>query len=366
MKKSTYFILSFRKLTKSSNFAAQISPSYPYIMETKQTHITPKTTTPPTEVTKGAPQAEGENGTEEPVTPRKPTKPRTTAKKKKRKKKRKKMPLWKKIMWWTVGIVSFFVLLVIFCLALLWWRGLLPTREELPRYKAHLIYMLEGFKPTRLPEGDVIGIDISHYQGDVEWEYLSFYIDKERKLHRSPSKKTKPRQVDFVIAKATQGANNRDSHYNRYKAGAREQNIQWGAYHFYSYQASATAQADNFIKTARLQSGDMTPILDVEPYQNTLPPKDSVLRWLQVVEKYYGMKPIIYTSENCYLTYFSEYKPFNKYSYWIARYGGREPSRHHIMWQYCENGKVAGVSGPVDIDIFRGTAADLKHKYTLP
>ena len=288
------------------------------------------------------------------------------SKKGKKGKKGKKMVWWKKVLWWVVGIVSGLVVIGIVTLSILWWRGLLPTREELPRYKAHLVYMLRGFQSSQLPEGDVIGIDISHYQGDIEWEYLCFHIDKRSRMYRNPTKKTRVRDVDFVVAKATQGARNSDSYYKRYKSGCRERGILFGAYHFYSYQASAQQQANHFIKTAQLQSGDIVPILDVEPYHDVLPPQDSILCWLRMVEKYYNRKPLIYTSEKCYLSYFAPCKQFDNYSYWIARYGGREPSRHHIFWQYSENGKVGGISGPVDIDVFRGTMSDLRHKYTLP
>lgn len=289
---------------------------------------------------------------------------RRPAKRRKRRLTKKQRARRRKIILFSVfGALLLFPVVFLVCM---WWRGWLPTREELPLYKEKLLIVLSGWQHARLPEGEVIGIDISHYQGDIRWDELCFHVDNTRRLYKSQNKKTHPRQVDFVIAKATQGANYRDNRYKQYKQGAREQDLLFGAYHFYSWKAGAKAQADNFIHTAQLHSGDIVPILDIEPYENRLPERDSVLKWLQVVEKYYSRRPVIYTSENCYLSYFHPHRAFQKYSYWIARYGGREPSRHHIMWQCSENGKVGGISHPVDLDVFRGTRSDLQYKYTLP
>ncbi len=264
-----------------------------------------------------------------------------------------------------ISIVAMLVLIPITMFVAFWWSGWLPTREELPRYKEKILIMLSGWQQTRLPEGEVIGIDISHYQGDIQWEELCFHIDNSRKLYKNANNKTHPRPVDFVVAKATQGANHRDSHYNRYKQGAREQRIIFGAYHFYSWKAGAKAQADNYIQTAQLQQGDIVPVLDVEDLEKRLPPPDSVLCWLNTVETYYNQRPIIYTGEKCYLNYFHPRKEFRKYTFWIARYGGKEPSHHHILWQCSESGKVGGCSRPVDINIFRGNKTDLLYKYTI-
>ncbi len=264
-----------------------------------------------------------------------------------------------------ITIVVVVLLLPVIVAAVLWWRGLLPTREELPRYKERILIMLQGWKHTRLPHGDVIGIDISHYQGNIDYEELCFHIDNTRRLYSSEKKDTQRRPVDFVIAKATQGNRMQDAYYNRNKQGCREHSILFGAYHFYSLLSSATSQADNFIHFAQLQKGDIVPVLDIEPVDERLPEQDSVLKWLQIVGKYYGVKPMVYTNEKTYKQYFLKTNLFKQYPFWIARYGGREPSKHHVMWQCAESGRVGGITGPVDLDVFRGTMADLKHLYVI-
>lgn len=257
------------------------------------------------------------------------------------------------------GVAAFVLLLPLLTAGILWWKGLLPTREEMPKYKEWLRLMIHGWKHTRLPEAEVIGIDISHYQGSVNFDELCFHLDPTRRMYSSPQKNTKPRKVDFLIAKATEGTRMQDSYYNQNKQGCRDNDILFGAYHFYSPQASATLQANNFISYSKLQKSDFAPVLDIEPVNGRLPMKDSVDKWLYIVGRYYGVKPIIYTNEKTFTGYFLKDKRFQSYPYWIARYGGKEPSRHHAMWQCAESGRAGGVTGPVDIDIFRGTKSDL-------
>ncbi|MCM1034516.1 MAG: hypothetical protein NC038_02960 [Paludibacter sp.] len=269
---------------------------------------------------------------------------------------------WLRTLLWVICVCC---LCMVAGIVFLWYSGMLPSPQELPQFKQRVYAFFTRFRPAQLPQADVIGIDISHYQSYIDWEEVCFLYDPHHKLYTHPTQKTQRREVDFVIAKATEGARIHDAFYHRNKEGAGKQNIPFGAYHFYSYKSSALAQARNFIQYANLQTGDLLPVLDVEPYRNRLPERDSVLRWLQTVEKYYGAKPIIYTNENCYQTYFMPYKQFRGYHYWIARYGGEQPSSKHLLWQSADNGKVAGIRGDVDLNVFRGTHQELHSKYTL-
>lgn len=283
----------------------------------------------------------------------------------KRKRQTGKPSPWQRIARTLTGLTACIVLCGIGGIVGLWYFGLLPAREELPQFKERWFALFSSYRHTQLPQAEVIGIDISHYQSYIQWDEICFHYDRKRQLHSTPSENTQRKEVDFVVAKATQGARMRDAFYRRNKTGAAEQGILFGAYHFYSAGVSAQAQADNFIRTARLQKGDLVPVLDVEPDRNRLPAADSVARWAEIVSKYYGARPIIYTNEDCYRNYFLKHKRLQDYHFWIARYGGEEPSRMHLIWQCSESGVVAGITGPVDIDVFRGTKQELLHKYTL-
>lgn len=282
-------------------------------------------------------------------------------------KRRKKSacPLWKRILHIMIATIVILVLCVVLAIGTAWYYGWLPTREELPQFKERLYTLFHHNPNVQLPDAEVIGIDISHYQSYIDWDEVCLYLDKQRLLYREPHDGCSKREIDFVIAKATEGVRKQDNFYTRNKAGAAKYNMLFGAYHFYSPTLSARKQADNYIRTANLQRGDMVPILDVEVYKNRLPEADSILCWLKQVEHYYGAKPIIYTNENCYQTFFMKHKDLLNYHFWIARYGGQTPNRMHLMWQFTEMGVVAGIKGYTDINILRGTKEDLIQKCTI-
>ena len=282
----------------------------------------------------------------------------------KRKKRAKGLSWWQRVLRWLVVLIVLCLSAVIITVCVLWWRGMLPSRAELPRYKERLVDWLSRTDQGKMPKGEVIGIDISHYQSHIRWNEVCFYYDRSMRMYSKPNRHTTRKEVDFVYAKATQGGHMTDSFYKRNKAGAAKLKIPFGAYHFFSTEYGATAQARHFIKNAQLQKGDLYPVLDVEIYNDKTPNRDSIYQWLQVVEKYYGVKPIIYTNEHFYLTYFWGRKQFSSYPFWIARYGGKEPSHYHILWQSTENGKVAGIPHAADINVFRGSKEDL-NKYRL-
>ena len=42
-------------------------------------------------------------------------------------------------------------------------------------------------------------------------------------------------------------------------------------------------------------------------------------------------------------------QPLAPYDLWLADYRGKRPARRHGMWQYTSQGKLPGISGPVDL-----------------
>ena len=214
-----------------------------------------------------------------------------------------------------------------------------------------------------LPEQEVIGIDVSSYQKGIDWDKLEFHYDNKKKLTKDTEANKRP--VDFIIAKATEGVTIQDKQYAVNKAGAKEKKIPFGAYHYFSVTSDANQQANNFIRTAKLQAGDIVPILDVE-YQGKLTTKElrtRVLTWLKTVEKKYGRKPIIYTYANFYEDVFMT-KEFSDYHFWLAHYKVSKPQNECSFWQFTEDGVVCGIDGYVDIDVFFGKKTELT-KYKL-
>ncbi|HOY37805.1 MAG: glycoside hydrolase family 25 protein [Bacteroidales bacterium] len=195
----------------------------------------------------------------------------------------------------------------------------------------------------------VFGIDVSEYQASIDWKKVA----SEKSMY-------------FVFIRATAGNSKTDRNFitNWYAAG--EQKLIRGAYHYYRPNENSTGQAQRFIETVTLQKGDLPPVLDIEQYshvQNKNSLKTGLLNWLEIVEKHYQQTPIIYTSPNIYRSMFNGDKRFEKYPVWISSLNvSKEPS--HIaaqwkFWQFSHEGKVAGIKGKVDIDLFVGTYNDL-------
>jgi len=55
---------------------------------------------------------------------------------------------------------------------------------------------------------------------------------------------------------------------------------------------------------------------------------------------------------------------FSEYPLWIARYHRREPSlacgTDWVFWQYGHRGRLEGIAGPVDFNVFHGSLEQLE------
>ena len=203
------------------------------------------------------------------------------------------------------------------------------------------------------PEGyEIHGIDISHHQGKINWQELKDHgmIDEF--------------PVRFVMIKATEGATRIDPNFEDNFYQAREYGFTRGAYHFYSVHSAAKPQAAFFIRKVKLENGDLPPVLDVEhkPKNQTDEEfKQSVLQWLDMVEKHYGVKPIIYTYYKFKTRYLSD-PVFDDYPYWIAHYyvDSVEYQGKWKFWQHTDVGRLPGIKGNVDFNIYNGSMYDLR------
>lgn len=196
---------------------------------------------------------------------------------------------------------------------------------------------------------EVRGIDISHYQRRIDWAKL-----KESELGGHP--------LRFVICKATEGVTIQDINFQDNITQARRMNIITGAYHFYIPGSNARRQAQYYINKVKLQKGDLPPILDVEKTGSLSDRQlqDDVLTWLEIIEKHYGVRPIIYASYDFKRTHLNT-PILNQYPFWVARYYKDELGYEGDwkMWQYTDIGEVDGISGKVDCNVFNGTLHDL-------
>ncbi|KAF2342000.1 MULTISPECIES: glycoside hydrolase family 25 protein [Flavobacterium] len=197
-------------------------------------------------------------------------------------------------------------------------------------------------------KGKVIGIDVSEFQGKVDWEEVEILDEKY--------------PVQFVFIRATAGNDRVDRQFKRNWEGAKENKIMRGAYHYYRPNENSIEQADLFIKTVKLQKGDLPPVLDIEKLPKNQPLdslKKGLKRWLNKVEKHYQVRPIIYSGERYYSDFLKE--EFGDYLFWIANYNFyREKIEDDwLFWQFTEKASLPGIKHRVDVNIYNGDLEQL-------
>lgn len=198
------------------------------------------------------------------------------------------------------------------------------------------------------PQYTIYGIDVSHYQGLINWSTL-----------------TANNKIDFAIARATYGKNGKDAYYVYNHKVLHDKEIPMGAYHYYRPNEQSKAQAEAYIKTVTLEDGDLPPILDIEKRtkeQSTNSLKEGILNWLNIVEEHYRATPIIYTYFSFYNSVFKNDQRFDKYSFWIANYNTDSKKVKTIenakFWQFTESGSIPGINTNVDLNVFLGTRSE--------
>jgi lysozyme len=214
-------------------------------------------------------------------------------------------------------------------------------------------------KFTRYPEFGIIipesysihGIDVSKYQDMIAWEEVK-------------AMKVKNIQLGFSFIKATEGIGNTDPWFNRNWKRAGDNNIVRGAYHFFIGSKDGKMQAENFINKVDLKPGDLPPVLDIEQLNGSTATeiKQEAKEWLETVENYYNVKPIIYTNVDFYNRNLGS--DFDKYPLWIAHYyqpGQPRISRGWLFWQHSDEGRVNGIVSKVDFNVFNGDSAEFKN-----
>lgn len=212
--------------------------------------------------------------------------------------------------------------------------------------KAHF----PGFGIWLPPDYEVHGIDVSRHQGRINWESVSEHVSNDI-------------GISFAFIKASEGRTLRDNYFQENWKNAKEINMLRGAYHFFRPHLTADEQFNLFKGIVKLDKEDLPPVLDVELRGSTPPAKlkKNVKRWLVLAEKHYGVKPILYTSYSFYKNYFRG-SEFDEYPLWIAHYATDDLNRltkSWDFWQHNESGRVKGIRGNVDFNVYKGDFKDL-------
>ena len=194
----------------------------------------------------------------------------------------------------------------------------------------------------------VHGFDISHHQGDIDWDAL------QQTQHT-------PFPIRFVFMKASEGGDFSDTTFTRNFDAARRHGFIRGAYHFYNPHTDAARQADFFIRSVKLEKGDLPPVLDVERVGDASRLRKNLKIWLDSIERHYHVKPILYASYKFKTRYLSD-SIFSTYPYWIAHYyaDSVQYKGEWKFWQHTDVGQLPGISESVDLNVFNGSFDELK------
>jgi lysozyme len=239
----------------------------------------------------------------------------------------------------TIIIVAAIAAMIVFTIRE-WW---LNRKAQFVMYDAFGIDM-----PVNYP---IHGIDVSKYQQVIDWESV-----RDMEVNNI--------KIGFGFIKATEGISNRDPRFRQNWRRTKDAGVIRGAYHFFIATKSGKKQAENFISSVELAKGDLPPVLDVEQTYGVSGARlrERVKEWLNVVENYYGIRPIIYTNVDFYQQHLKD--EFDDYPLWVAHYFRKDRPRIHrpwVFWQHSEQGRVNGILHKVDFNVFNGDSADFRN-----
>lgn len=219
------------------------------------------------------------------------------------------------------------------------WRWFKDIGEE-PGYRSYSSFNI------RIPKGHQIhGIDVSYYQGKIDWKQVKQMEEDDVK-------------IQFAFIKATEGLFNVDPYFQRNWREAPKAGIICGAYHYLKPKKSGSWQAKFFLQTVKFEKGDLPPVCDIEELNGVPASKMRIQlsEFLNFVEKKTGVKPIIYTGVSFYKDYLQGH--FDDYPLWIAHYNQPKlkiaSSVNWHFWQHSDKAKVTGINHVVDFNAFNG------------
>ncbi|UII76232.1 glycoside hydrolase family 25 protein [Flagellimonas sp. HMM57] len=192
-------------------------------------------------------------------------------------------------------------------------------------------------------EYPINGIDVSHHQNEIDWKLV-----KEQKIR-------------FVFIKATEGGDFIDKRFNQNWKEAKENGIDVGAYHFFTFCRAPQEQAKNFINVVPKIDNSLPPVIDLEFGGNCRLRKsrDSLIKDIKIFEEiiytHYQKKPILYITQDFYNAFLlNEFKDNPIWARDIYKKPELKDKREWMFWQYGNRGHLKGIDMYVDLNVFNG------------
>ena len=166
--------------------------------------------------------------------------------------------------------------------------------------------------------------------------------------------------VEFVWMKATEGATFRDKRFARNHDEAGKAGLKRGAYHFFRFDKDGVEQAINLLEAVGERNLEMGVAIDIETSGNPDDIDDEVIKERIAAMVDYlnlrGLAPTLYCNKADYYRYMADSFPGN--SLWICSFTSDPIAAPWTFWQHSHKGKVKGVSGAVDLNVFGGSEAE--------
>lgn len=186
----------------------------------------------------------------------------------------------------------------------------------------------------------IVGIDVSAHNGDIDFN------------------KVKADGYSFVFIKASEGEDYQDSKFSTNYEKARRAGLKVGAYHFFRKKTDGLNQAKNFLEMVGGRKLDLPLVIDVEDWSNDDQIKDErTQKHLDAMLdnlRSRGHKVMIYTNGDGYKKYIKNGQI--NINLWLCSFKQPDRIRHipHQMQQYSHWGRVKGIWGDVDLNVFNG------------
>ena len=188
----------------------------------------------------------------------------------------------------------------------------------------------------------VPGIDVSYHQDKIEWA------------------KVKRAGIRFAFIRVSDGLAVDDPMFAKNWANARANKIARGAYQFFRPEDNAIAQADKMIAALARDKGELPPVIDVEVTGGLRPAQvaKQITVWVDRVRARLDVEPIVYTSPDFWRDSVGG-ADLSAQPLWVAHYTKGcprvpAPWTRWSFWQYSKTGRVPGIRGNVDLNVYQG------------
>ncbi len=199
---------------------------------------------------------------------------------------------------------------------------------------------------------------IFHYNISLGLNYPVRGIDVSKFNRKIDYKKVADDGYTFVYIKSSEGNTGRDPMFRKNVDRASKAGLKVGAYHFFRMNRDGAVQARNFLASVKGVHLDLPLVIDVEDWGNAPVSRAVVnqrLRDCVKTIKDAGRSVMIYTNGDGKKRYYDV--SCKGVDLWLCTFSDPDDvkDKGHVMQQYSHWGRVDGINGNVDLDVFMGS-----------